>query len=138
MMVSRVSLTITALLFAACGQDRQIHAPTAASDVGFSLMVQISVDSGQRGLLGLPPPIGVQLSVRGASGREVPIVGGDLVVRDSSDASLAQAPVPASGDGHASLELVWPHDTVGRSLDIRLDVLDSSGVVHTVERTLTL
>jgi hypothetical protein len=137
MMVSRVSLTITALLFAACGQERQIHPPTAASDVGFSLIVQISVDSGQRGL-GLPPPIGVQLSVRGASGREVPIVGGDLVVRDSSNASLAQAPVPASGDGHASVELVWPHDTVGRSLDIRLDVLDSSGVVHTVEHTLTL
>ena len=137
MMVSRVSLTITALLFAACGQDRQIQVPTAASELGFSLMVQISVDSGQRGP-GLPSPIGVQLSVRGASGRGVPIVGGDLVVRDSGDAPLAQAPVPASGDGHASVELVWPHDTVGRSLDIRLNVLDSSGVVHTVERALTL
>jgi len=137
MMVSRVSLTITALLFAACGQDRQMHPPTVASDLGFSLTVQISVDSSQRGI-GLPPPIGVQLSVRGASGRGVPIVGGDLVVRDSSDASLAHTPVPASGDGHASVELVWPHNTFGRSLDIRLDVLDSSGVVHTVERTLTL
>jgi len=137
MTVSRVSLTITALLFAACGQDRQIQVPTAASELGFSLMVQISVDSGQRGL-GLPSPIAVQLSVRAASGRGVPIVGGDLVVRDSDDAPLAQAPVPASGDGHASVELVWPHNTVGRSLDIRLNVLDSSGVVHTVEHALTL
>ena len=137
MRVPRVSLTIMALLFGACGQDRQIQPPTAASDLGFSLAVQISMDSSQRGL-GLPPPIGVQLSVRGASGDGVPIVGGDLVVRDSDDASLAQAPVPASADGHASVELVWPHSTVGRSLEIRLKVLGSSGVVHPVERTLTL
>src|SRR5713226_8830000 len=133
MRVPRVSFTIMALLFAACGQDRQIPPPTAASDLGFSLTVQISVDSSQRGL-GLPPPIAVQLSVRGASGRSVPILGGDLVVRDSGDASLAQARVPESADGHASVELVWPHNTGGRSLDIRLNVLDSSGVVHTVER----
>jgi hypothetical protein len=136
MNVSRASLTMTALLFAGCGQDRQIHPPTAASDLGFSLTVQISGDSSLRGL-GLPP-IGVQLSVRGASGLGVPIVGGDLVVRDSSDASLAQAPVPPSGDGHASVELVWPENTVGRRLDIRVNVLDSTGVVHTVERALTL
>jgi hypothetical protein len=137
MRVPRVSLTITALLFAGCGQDHQIHAPTAASELGFSLTVQIRVDSSQRGL-GLPPPIAVQLSVRGASGRGVPIVSGDLVVRDSGDVSLAQAPVPASGDGHASVELVWPDNTVGRRLEIRLNVLDSSGAVHSVERALIL
>jgi hypothetical protein len=137
MTVSRASLTITALLFAACGQGRQISPPTAASEPGFSLTVQIIADSSQRGL-GLPPPIGVQLRVRDASGRGVPIVGGDLVVRDSGDASLAHAAVPASGDGHASVELVWPDNTGGRSLNIRLNVLDSSGMVHTVERALTL
>jgi hypothetical protein len=137
MTVPRASLTIMALLVAACGQDGVTRPPAAASSVGFSLAVQISVGSSQHGS-GLPSPLAVQLSVRDASGGGVPIVGGDLVVRDSGDASLAQATLSGSGSGHATVELVWPQTALGRRLDIRLDVLDSSGIAHTVERTLTL
>ena len=137
MRVPRASLSIFVVLFAACGQDRLTGPPAAAPSLGFSLSVQISEGSRQLGP-GLPSPLRVQLSVRDASGGGVPIVGGDLVVRDLGDAPLAQALVPGSSGGHASVELLWPQAALARRLDVRLNVLDSSGVAHTVEHALTL
>lgn len=131
-------LTIAVLTLAACGQPDVASMPTPPSEVGFSLTLRLSTDDNQQGP-GLASPISVHVSARGASGHLVTIVGGELVVRDSEGAPLAQVAVPAYSGGQASVELAWTQGaSLGRRLDIRLNVLDADGAAHVVERMLPL
>ena len=131
-------LIIAVLTLAACGQPEVASMPTPPSPVGFSLLLRVSTDGNQQGP-GLASPISVHVTVRGASGHLVAIVGGELVVRDSEGVPLAQVGVPANSGGEASAELAWAQGvTLGRRLDVRLNVLDSDGAAHLVERMLPL
>jgi hypothetical protein len=137
MRAGRACLIIAVLTLAACGQPEVASMPTPPSPVGFSLALQLSTGN-QQGP-GLASPISVHLIARGASGHLVTIVGGELVVRDSDGVPLAQVAVPANSGGQASVDLAWTQGaTLGRRLDVRVNVLDADGAAHVVERMLTL
>jgi len=134
----RACLILAVLTLAACGQPEVASMPTPPSPVGFSLALQLGTDGNQQDP-GLASPISVHLTARDASGHLVRVVGGELVVRDSEGVPLAQVAVPPSGGGQASVELTWTQGaTLGRRLDVRLNVLDAEGAAHIVERMLPL
>jgi hypothetical protein len=136
MRVPRTYLATMALLFVACGQEGPTHQPATLAEFGFSLSVQVVPASSDAS--GLSSPVAIQLTVRDASGRGAPIIGGSVLARDSANAPLAEAPIARGASGHSSVELTWPDTALARRLDIRVDVRDSDGILHTVEHTLPL
>ena len=136
MRVPRTSLVTMALVFAACGQQGPTHQPAAVAEFGFSLSVQVVPASSEGS--GLSSPVAIQLTVRDASGRGAPIIGGSVLARDSVNAILAEAPLAEGASGNSSVELSWRDTALARRLDIRVDVRDSDGILHTVEHTLPL
>jgi hypothetical protein len=104
--------------------------------LAFSVAVQVQAAGHAGG--GRLSPMAVTLNARNELGIGAPIVDGAARLLDSSGALLAEASIPSSPTGAATIGLAWPQESAGRTLELRIDIRDGTGAVRALEATLAL